>query len=55
MPHAIGHKELKNLTWLNLCCAKVTDAGVKELKNLKKLNTLYLDRTKLTDACLKKL
>jgi internalin A len=34
---------------------QVTDAGLKELKELKQLTELHLQRTKLTDAGVKEL
>ena len=34
---------------------KVTDVGVRELKELKGLRTLYLDETQITDGCLEDL
>jgi len=41
-------KELKNLTVLVLSKTAVTDAGLKELKELKKLSSIYLFSTKVT-------
>ena len=35
---------------LSLSRTKVTDAGLKHFKNLKRLRELYLDGTKVSDA-----
>ena len=40
---------------LNLFQVKITDAGVKELAKLEKLEKLTMSHAKLTDACLKDL
>src|SRR5438552_2461631 len=40
----------KPVIGVNLGGAKVTDAGLKELKDLKKLTLLWLRDTKVTDA-----
>lgn len=46
-------KAMKNLVWLDLFSAKVTDAGVKELAGLKSLQSINLGYAKVTDAGLK--
>ena len=40
---------------VDLCGTKITDAGLKDLKELKGLQTLFLCETKITDAGLKDL
>ena len=45
----------KPVTGVSLFTTAVTDAGLKELKDLKQLTTLDLDGTKVTDAGLKEL
>src|SRR5437588_249599 len=45
----------KPVIGVNLAHTKVRDAGLKELKDLKQLTTLYLNDTKVTDAGLKEL
>ena len=39
----------KPVTGVNLTGTEVTDAGLKELKHLKQLTSLYLGITKVTD------
>ncbi|MCC6793724.1 MAG: DUF1553 domain-containing protein [Candidatus Hydrogenedentes bacterium] len=38
------------VTWLNLAGTKVTDAGLAQVANLKKITRLHLERTEVTDA-----
>src|SRR5438477_11668371 len=45
----------KPVIGVNLTGTKVTDAGLKELKDLKQLTSLILAKTKVTDAGLKEL
>ena len=45
----------KPVIGVNLAGTGVTDAGLKELKDLKQLTTLYLNMTGVTDAGLKEL
>ena len=45
----------KPVIGVNLAGTKVTDAGLKELADLKQLTTLGLDSTQVTDAGLKEL
>src|SRR5881409_2312039 len=45
----------KPVIGVNLGGTKVTDAGLKELKHLKQLTSLYLNNTQVTDAGLKEL
>jgi hypothetical protein len=47
--------DFKKLTWLQLGSTQVTEAGLKELKELKNLSWLYLGGTPVTDAGLKEL
>src|SRR5438309_8637075 len=45
----------KPVIGVNLAGTQVTDAGLKELKDLKQLTTLYLNNTTVTDAVGKEL
>src|SRR5215831_14460926 len=45
----------KPVTFVNLLGTKVTDVGLKELKELKSLEMLQLGDTKITDVGLKEL
>jgi Leucine-rich repeat (LRR) protein len=62
--HALSNAKTKDgkrpsgpgdVTSLDLRRTRVTDAGLKELKEFKNLETLYLSRTMVTDAGLKEL
>jgi hypothetical protein len=48
-------KGLENLEYLNVYGTEIGDPGLAHLANLKKLKSLYVWQTKVTDAGVKKL
>ena len=51
----LTNADLANVIQLNLTGAKITDAGLKDVAKLQKLEWLFLSNTQITDACLKDL
>ena len=54
-PPKFTEAELELITSINLEGTKITDAGLKELAKLQKLERLFLCHTQITDAGLKEL
>ena len=48
-------KEIKGLRELNLSVTRITDAGLRELKDLNELRSLFIDKTRVTDVGMKEL